>query len=108
MPKRMDGTETWFRVKYEVAYTIRYQSYNRKWDHTKPTTGDFDGSNPMYVQHAEDTREDFYVYLGPYNSMQQLEREAKKFEKQYTDSPNSYRHLVIKRCETEKCSWEEV
>jgi hypothetical protein len=104
----MDGTETWFRVYVEVEYTIRYHSYNPDWDHTRPTTGDHEGDNPLYVQHAGDEHENFYTYLGPYNSLAALEREYDKFVAHYESHPESYRDLRIERGMIEKAHWEEV
>ena len=107
MPKRMDGTETWFRVQYEVEYDIRYRAYNKNWDHTKPTTGEIDGDNPMYV-YTDDkaTHEHFTTYLGPYNSMTALEREAKKFEEHY--AAEVFQRSKVTRGVVETAKWEEV
>lgn len=107
MAKRMTGDETWFRIYVEVEYDIRYRSYNKKWDYQAKTTGDIEGSNPMYVQHPEDTHENWYTYLGPYNSLKALEREFTKFEKHYRES-DSYRNLRFERGPITKAEWVEV
>ena len=107
MAKRMDGDETWFRVYVEVEYDIRYHSYNKSWDHNKKTTGDIEGSNPMFTEDPENTHENWYTYLGPYNSLAALEREFAKFEKHYRES-DTYRNLRFERGATQTCKWEDV
>lgn len=107
MAKRMSGDETWFRIRVDVEYDIRYHSFNKDWDHTIKTTGDHEGTNPMYVQYPDDTHENWYTYLGPYNSLAALEREFAKFEKHYYEG-SSYRNLRFKRGVIEKCVWEQV
>lgn len=107
MAKRM-GDEDYYRVLVEVEYDIRYHSYNKNWDHTKPTTGDHEGDNPMYVWHKDITHEEHCYYLGPYTSLKALEREYDRWSKHYLDSQDSYKNLRITRHDVEIAKWEAI
>ena len=108
MAQRM-GDEDYYRVLVEVRYNIRYQSYNPKWDHTRKSTGDLEGSNPLFVAHPDITEEHHLYYLGPYTSLKALEREYTKWEKRYLDNAQgSYKDLVVTRHQTEIAEWKEI
>lgn len=107
MAKRMDEDEEFYRIRVEVEYWIRYHSYNPNWDHTKPTTGDHDGSNPMYVQHDEDTHVHFVTYCGPFGTPEMATKQTDKFIKHYENS-DSYKGLRIVRGDIEVARWEKA
>jgi hypothetical protein len=108
MAKRMNMDEEFYRIPVEIEYDILYRRFNDKWDHTKPTTGDFEGDNPMYIQYDDNTHEHYAMCLGPYGTAKQAEKQYEKWEEHFIGSPDSYKNLKITRSPMQRAAWEEV